>query len=221
VAVALFNMNGIIEQWETLINPECEIPESSIAIHHITPDMVKDQPTIKEVLPHILKMIGNYTIVGHGIKFDVDIVANAAEKNRIPCSIRNNKTIDTLRMARHYGESPVNSLEQLRKHFHIPLEGAHRALNDVIVNVDVFRNLAKDYKNLGHLFQVLSKPILLKIMPLGPHKGRPLKEVPFEYLQWAARKEFDEDLTFTIRSEIARRKKGNLFTQAGNPFSNL
>ena len=42
-----------------------------------------------------------------------------------------------------------------------------------------------------------------------------------EYLIWAAKKPFDQDLLFSLRSEINRRKKGNLFTQAGNPFSEL
>ena len=47
--------------------------------------------------------------------------------------------IDTLRMARLYGESPINSLERLRQHFNIAAEGAHRAMSDVIVNIEVFK----------------------------------------------------------------------------------
>jgi DNA polymerase-3 subunit epsilon len=58
-------------------------------------------------------------------------------------------------------------------------------------------------------------------MPLGKHKGRPFSEIPHEYLQWAANKDFDQDLTFSIRSELKKRKSGNLFKQASNPFSEL
>ena len=48
-----------------------------------------------------------------------------------------------------------------------------------------------------------------------------MKEVPLDYLLWAARQEFDQDLLFSLRSEINRRKKGNSFTQSASPFAGL
>ncbi len=222
VAVMSFDGQQVYAQMETLVNPECEIPETSIAIHHITPEMVKDKPTIAEVLPQILELIGNHIIIGHGVGFDVEILAAAADRHGIPCRIRQNRQLDTLRMARLYGESPVNSLESLRKHFNIPLEGAHRAMSDVVVNREVFQHLAKGFKTTEQLFEALSKPILMATMPLGKHKGRPMKEIPLQYLQWVANKDyFDLDLLYSVRTELKRRKKGNLFQQAGNPFMNL
>lgn len=221
VAVALFTMHEVLEQFETLIDPQCEIPESSIAIHNITPDMVKGKPTLDKVIPDILKIIKRHIIIGHGVHFDIECIALFADKVNIPHTLRQNRQLDTLRMARLYGESPNNSLEQLRKHFNIEFEGAHRAMNDVVVNVEVFRFLAKRYKTTEQLFDILSRPVQLKNMPLGPHKGRPLKEVPIEYLRWAAHKDFDQDLLFSIRSELKRRKQGGSFSQAFNPFSTL
>lgn len=221
VAAVSFNMTTVFGEFCSLIDPECTIPESSIAIHHITQEMVQDKPTMSQILPELLKFIGRQIIVGHGVGFDIDLIALAAERAGIPCTLRNNLYLDTLRMARLYGESPVNSLEQLRKHFNIQPEGAHRALSDAAVNMEVFKYLAKRYKTTEHIFDALSRPIMMKIMPLGKHKGRPLKEVPLEYLLWAANKDFDQDLLYSIRSEIKRRKKGNLFSQSANPFSNL
>lgn len=221
VAAMRFDLQTNHEHLEALVDPECQIPDLSISIHHITQEMVRGQPLIGSVLPNLLKFIGNHIIIGHGVYFDIEMVAQAADRLGIPCNLRSNRTLDTLRMARLYGESPVNSLEQLRKHFNIPQEGAHRAMNDVIVNVEVFRYLCMRYKTIEQLFDALSKPIQLKIMPLGQHKGRSMRDVPLQYLQWAANKDFDQDLLFSIRNEIKRRKKGNLFTQVSNPFSNL
>ncbi|MFI0435571.1 MAG: putative quorum-sensing-regulated virulence factor [Parachlamydiaceae bacterium] len=221
VAVMCFDANQVYAQMETLINPECEIPETSIAIHHITPDMVKDKPTIAHVLPEVLNMIGNHIIVGHGVGFDIEILACSAERHEIQSKIRQNLYLDTLRMARLYGECPINSLEHLRKHFNIPLEGAHRAMSDVIVNREVFQHLAKRFKTTDQLFDVLSRPISMAAMPFGKHKGRSFKDIPLQYLQWIVNKDFDQDLLHSARAELKRRKKGNLFNQSSNPFLNL
>lgn len=221
VAVAKFTVDEVLEKYEMLIDPQCEIPESSIAIHNITPDMVAGKPTLDKVIPEVLSLIRRHIIIGHGVGFDIECIALGAERAGIAHTLRQNRTMDTLRMARLYGESPTNSLEQLRKHFNIEFEGAHRAMNDVIVNMEVFKYLAKRYKTTEQLFEVLSRPIQMKNMPLGPHKGRPLKEVPIEYLRWAAHKDFDQDLLFSIRSELKRRKQGGGFAQGSNPFADL
>lgn len=94
-------------------------------------------------------------------------------------------------------------------------------MNDVVVNRAVFRHLAKSYKTTEHLFETLAKPILMTNIPLGKHKGRPFKEIPIQYLQWMSHQDFDQDLLFSIRTELKRRKKGGLFQQAGNPFLDL
>lgn len=221
VAAIRFTTEGVTDQIEFLIDPERSIPDTSIAIHHITPEMVLGKPKIADVVPDLLKFIGKDIVIGHGVGFDIELVALAADRAGIQHTLRSNRFLDTLRMARLYGESPTNSLEQLRQHFNIQFEGAHRAMSDVIVNCEVFKYLAKQYKTTEQIFEALSKPIKLRIMPLGPHKGRLIKEVPLQYLLWAAHKEFDQDLLFSIRSEINRRKKGNLFGQATNPFQGL
>jgi len=221
VAVALFTFDKVFDEYETLVDPQVPIPESSIEIHNITVEMVKGKPRIKDVLPEVLKLVGKHIIIGHGIKFDIDIITEEASRHGIPCSIQQNKVIDTLRLARLYGDSPSNSLARLGSHFNVESDGAHRAMNDVRVNIEVFKHLSRRFKTLNELIKALSKPIQLKAMPLGQHKGRPFREIPLPYLRWAANKDFDEDLLFSIRSEIKRRKQGNTFQQAGNPFAGL
>ncbi len=221
VAAVKFTLDKVLDEFETLVNPEAPIPDSSIAIHHITPQMVVGKPTIGEVLPRLTSLIGNHVIVGHGVFFDMEILAHAMEQTKTAGSLLKNRFLDTLRMARLYGQSPVNSLAQLRCHFGIEACGAHRAMSDVQVNMEVFKRLVKDYKSLDALFDTLSRPILFKTMPLGKHKGRYLKDIPLQYLLWAAKKDFDQDLLYSLRTEIKKRKQGNLFGQVGNPFSQL
>jgi len=142
-----FTIEKDIEVYDSLVNPGRQIPEESMKIHHITQDMVKGQPKVQEVLPKIISMISDHIIVGHGVSFDIHLINRDAKRHNIPCTIKSNVFFDTLRMARLYGQSPKNSLEYLRMHFNINEEGAHRALNDVIVNIEVFKKLATKYKS--------------------------------------------------------------------------
>jgi DNA polymerase III subunit epsilon len=221
IAAARFTFDEIIQRFESLVDPECDIPIISQEIHKISKEMLQGQPKVAQVLPDLLKMIDGHILVGHGIGFDIAIIAAEARRHQIPCRIEQQPFIDTLRMARLYGESPVNSLDRLRQHFNIAPQGAHRAMSDVLVNIDVFKYLSKPYNTTEQLFKALEKPIKLKAMPLGKHKGRKFDEIPLEYLLWAERKDFDQDLLFSIRSELRNRKKGGGFEQNSNPFANL
>lgn len=221
VAVQTFTFSDKIEAYETLIDPESPISEASIAIHHITPDMVEGKPKIGQVLPAVIKLLDKHIVIGHGIKLDLSFLAEAAKRAQVPFSLESYVTIDTLRLARLYGESPTNSLEKLREHFNIAAEGAHRAMNDVTVNISVFKYLSQSFKTTEQLLERLKRPILLKTMPLGKYRGRIFSEIPTEYLQWAAHADFDQDLLFSVRTELQKRKKGERFQDATNPFSQL
>jgi len=221
VAAVRFTFADILQKFESLVDPECDIPQVSQDIHNISKEMLKGKPKAAQILPDLLKMIDGHVLVGHGIGFDIALLAAEARRSQIPTKIEQQPIIDTLRMARLYGESPINSLDRLRQHFNIEAQGVHRAMSDVIVNIEVFKYLAKPYSTTEQIFKALEKPIKLKTMPLGKHKGRKFDEIPIEYLLWAERKDFDQDLLFSIRSELRNRKKGGGFEQSSNPFSSL
>ena len=220
IAAICFTFEKTLNTFETLIDPNCPIPLSSQEIHNISQNMVQGKPKIAEILPSFLSFIGRNILMGHSIHFDISLIKNEAKRANIPCPLTNTY-IDTLRLARLYGDSPQNSLEKLRQHFNVEEQGAHRAMNDVIVNIEVFKHLSKKFQTTENLLKRLEKPILLKNMPLGKHKGRKFNEIPAEYLQWAANRDFDDDLLFSIRSELKNRKKRKHFSQSINPFASF
>ena len=116
--------------------------------------------------------------MGHNISFDITMLQKAAERLKEPMPFKKNIQLDTLRLARLYAESPVNSLDALRRHFNIEEEGAHRAMNDVIVNIEVFKRLTTKFHTTEEIIKRLNKPIALKFMPLGKYKGRLFEEIP-------------------------------------------
>ena len=73
--------NGKIkDEFQTLINPNQHIRKSSMAVHHITEEMVADAPTEEEVLPKILEFIGDYPIVAHNAIFDFSFLNEAKKR---------------------------------------------------------------------------------------------------------------------------------------------
>ncbi len=221
ISAIKFTFSQTLDTFDHLIDPCKIIPDETIRIHHITNEMIEGKPKIEEVLPEFFEFIENYPIVGHGMTFDLQILNETTKRLKIGNPLPSKTFIDTLRLARLYGESPTNSLEVLRAHFNIPFEGAHRALSDVIVNIKVFKYLSKNFNTTEELLSRLKKPISMKAMPLGKHKGRSFKEIPSQYLAWAAKQNFDGDLLFSIRSELKKRKQSTTFSQAANPFQNL
>ncbi|MEC8306875.1 MAG: DUF3820 family protein [Chlamydiota bacterium] len=221
IASCRFTLREIIEEREDLVHPGVPIPAESTAIHHITDAMVEKAPPLRDLLPKYLEMIGESIIIGHGIAFDIALLSKGAERAGIPHTLDRNRTIDTLRLARLYGGSPSNSLSVLAHHFNIPDEGAHRARQDVAMNIALFDHLTRSFSSLKQIFERLEKPIALPKMPLGKHKGRAFWEIPLPYLKWASHQDFDGDLLFSIRRELKHRREGKGFHQASNPFQGL
>jgi DNA polymerase-3 subunit epsilon len=221
VGAIQFSLEEEFDSFESLIDPEIVIPQEVIEIHHITNEMCKDKPKIIEVLPRINDMCKNHVIVGHGIEYDISMLKNAFKRANIPHVLDKCMVIDTLRLARLYGESPSNSLEVLRRHFNVDEEGAHRAMNDVRVNIQVFKKLIRKFKSTKEIIERLRSPILLKNMPLGKYKGRSFSEIPINYLVWASKQDYDMDLMFSIKEALKKGKNRGSFLRANSPFSSL
>ncbi len=210
VALSIFTLEGEIDSFETLIDPGRPIPIESTRIHNICDQDVAGKPKIEDVLPKILALIGNHTIVGHMISTDIAFLQAAAAKQHIVWN-PSNAIIDTFRLARLYGESSDNSLQTLRDHLDIPATVAHRAMPDVQVNVAVFKKMVQkpEYQDIDGLIKLLQSPIMLKRMPLGKHKGKFFDDLPLDYLTWMQQWKFDADLTFSIK-ETRKKLKNNL-----------
>ncbi len=136
-----------IGTFETFVNPEKHIPEQVQEITHITDEMVKDSPTIEEILPKVIEFIGDSVVVTHNTDFDVTWLKYNYEKNGYKWG---NTYIDTLRLAKAmYPEFTKYKLGIIAEKLGVVVEVAHRALDDVKTLVQVFNimiNTAKEDK---------------------------------------------------------------------------
>jgi len=162
-AVKLVN-NVITEEFETLVNPKQEIRSSSISIHHITPDMVEDAPTIEEVMPKILDFIQDYPIVGHNVIFDYSFINRSCEE-LYGKSVKNHR-IDTYQMYKEvFPDDPSHGLESLMNRFKIDFPLKHRAMADakglayVYPHLKIFHDKKRNWQlsQLGNIEYLLER----------------------------------------------------------------
>lgn len=141
---ALSVMDGnVTAEYSTLVRPGICIPPAATAVNGITDDMVKDAPEISEAMEGFLHFIKDGILVGHNIHtFDTNFIYDAAME-AFQHEIKNDY-VDTLYLARQcLPELKHHKLQDVSQHFNINTAGAHRALNDCIMNQKCYEELGK------------------------------------------------------------------------------
>lgn len=149
-----------VEKFNTLIKPEYDIDEFITELTGITNEMVKNAPSIDEVLPKFMDFIKDYIVIGHNVNFDINFIYDNLE--RLNISPITNDFIDTLRISRRLiPELKHHKLSDLANYFNIDTKGSHRSLKDVEITCEVFNNLntivKEKYQNIEN-FKEACKP---------------------------------------------------------------
>ncbi|NLI89202.1 MAG: PolC-type DNA polymerase III [Epulopiscium sp.] len=141
----------IVDEFQSLVDPEIPIPAKITKLTGITDDMVRGAPTIDTVLPEFLDFIGDSCLVAHNSGFDMGFIRYFADKIGITIS---NSVIDTLGLSR-------SLLPHLRRHrlniiaedLGVILENHHRAVDDARATAEIFQifiTMLKD-KNINFI----------------------------------------------------------------------
>lgn len=188
----------IFELGSTFVNPHCRIPPEASAVHHITDDDVANAPDLDDAVDQILLRREVVTIIaGHAARFDHGFLP----------MLHDRKWIDTYRCALHIWPDAPNHKNQTLLYWlgiDLPRDGAHRALADATVTAHVLRRMIAE-RPVDELIRLSTKAVVLKKVGFGKHFGALWVDVPMDYLRWAERQDFEPDVKFTIKSEIARR----------------
>ena len=132
-----------------LINPKRYIPWYVQQVHHITPEMVEEQPTFAEIYPEFLEFIDGCVLIAHNARFDIRFVAAEAVRNGLPPP--KNAVLDSLELFRHwYPELQSHTVSDLVNLYQLPTEGlqAHRATDDSIF---VYHAIQKEMERRSEL----------------------------------------------------------------------
>ena len=160
------------------INPERDIPEATQKIHNISYEMVKDQPTFKEIIDDFLSFIKTDNIIIHNADFDLKFLnyeLSICGKNNLQ-----NNIVDTLTIARSKYPGSSVSLDSLCKRLGVDLkerkEKGHGALIDCYLLSEVYLELIGG-KQTNLNLKKESREVLLKNEKKGFFRKRDLKPI--------------------------------------------
>ncbi len=141
--------NGVIEDtFYSLVNPQISIPPIVRRMTGITNQMVKDAPTIKQVMPGFLQFVGNDVLVSHNTIGDMKFLVYFAE--RVCKHAMENFYLCTHLLAEKLlASSPDKSLQGLTNYLNIPSGTVHRAKEDSYLTWELFKVLLHKLHEAG------------------------------------------------------------------------
>ena len=176
IGIAVFENGELVDQWGTLINPNAYFDEMNIYIHGITPSMVRNSPTIKQVESKIKGYFADNVVCSYGAFDRVSLT-------RIFPDLQN-RWLDIMRVVRRcwsdkFAEKGYG-LAKVSKHLKIKQENHHNALDDAIVAGGILNKaLFESGKSLDYWLDRVEKPIHVEydenghILPKIKRQGDP------------------------------------------------
>ena len=136
--------NGQVEQeYSTLVNPYQQLRPETVELTGIRDEMIANAPDVETAVRGFLDFCGGLPLLGHNILFDYSFIKQAAINARLDFE---KEAWDTLKIARKaLPDLESRSLEALCGYYQIPREHAHRAMDDVLETLALFRKLEEGF----------------------------------------------------------------------------
>ena len=142
-AVKVDKEGQIVDTFTTLVKPTQPVTEFIRNLTGISNEMLADAPSIYTALPRFNDFVGDATVIGHNVTFDIAFVQ---QKAKIYQDIKFlNPYIDTLTLTRKvYPGLKSYKLQDLIKEYNLKTYAAHRALADVVATQQLYELLKKN-----------------------------------------------------------------------------
>lgn len=206
--------NGDEEIKTRRINPGMPIPPASTAVHGITDEDVKDEPTFAQVAKSLAQFIQGADLAGYNSnKFDIPILVEEFMRAGMEIDLSKKHFVDVQNI---FHKMEQRTLVAAYKFYcdGKELENAHSAEADVRATYEVLKGQLDRYgeelendvefladfsrmnRNVDFAGRIILNDQDVPVFNFGKHKGRPVKEI-FEkeptYYSWMMNGDFPQD----------------------------
>lgn len=133
----------VADTFDTFVNPGRRISEFITGLTGITGEMLEGAPGEEEAFQSFLKFAGDEILLGHHLIFDYSFLKRMAVNQRTAFE---RKGIDTLKIARVcLPQLEKRSLEYLCTYYGIVNAHAHRACDDAMATLELYRRMTEQF----------------------------------------------------------------------------
>lgn len=158
--------------FNTLVNPERDIPSVAIKVHGIVPDMVKDAATVGEAIDEFLAFLGHDIMVAHHAAFDLAFI-NRMMSEHYGFKLQN-MVVDTMPLCQQFvlpqfytpmrrqkrlfvgqgvhdpmQKKGQHSLDHIANHLGIKIYKRHTAVGDALATAMIFQRVLSRMEKAG------------------------------------------------------------------------
>jgi len=165
IAIVLHDGAKVLSQFSTLINPERSIPPEITRITGITNAMVQEAPKFYEVAKELVEIMDGAIFVAHNVRFDYSFIKNEFKALGYTFTKRQLCTVKLSRKA--FPRLTSYSLGNLITHFNISVNARHRALDDTLATVELFKKIVAQFDEADELKTFINQGIKEAQLPKG------------------------------------------------------
>lgn len=139
IAILIHNGKKVIEEYQSLVNPDCPIPYAIQTLTGIDNEMVADAPYFSDIAEDVYHLLQGKVFVAHNVNFDYSFIHRELKQAEYEWEA---PKLCTVRLSRKLlpGFSSY-SLGNLCRQVGIPLSDRHRAMGDVRATSILFDKL--------------------------------------------------------------------------------
>ncbi|MFD1018460.1 ATP-dependent DNA helicase DinG [Thalassobacillus hwangdonensis] len=147
VGIIVWEDGEVIEEFESFVYPEQQIPAFITNLTGIADDHVANAPLFSEIAEDVRELFEDAYIVAHNIQFDLGFLNFELQHNQL--KPLDNPVIDTVELARILlPQSSSFKLGQLAEQLSLDHTDPHRALSDTRVTAELLEHLFKKLNSL-------------------------------------------------------------------------
>jgi DNA polymerase-3 subunit epsilon len=200
----------LIEEWSSLVNPECPISPYIEAFTGISSEMVADAPRFADLAATVHEKLRGATFIAHNARFDQGFLRSEFRRIGMTYSAA---ALCTVKLSRNlFPEHARHNLDAVIERHGLSCTARHRALGDAKVLHDLWRKLRHEVPaetfSAASAHAVLSVPKLPAQLPPGLDDELP--EAPGVYRYYGD----DDALLYIGRSNSLRAK---ILSQLADP----
>lgn len=129
IGVVVLDRKGeVIEEWDTLVNPERDI--ATTEIHGLDAATLMDAPRFADIAADVVAILRGRVLAAHNLAFDARFLAYELDRSRARSPITTTFGVCTMRLASRYLGVTTRSLPACCEAAGVKLEDEHHALAD-------------------------------------------------------------------------------------------